>query len=305
MPPEKEARPVALNLPPDREIALHQQLEETDRGLVYDLSTLIDRRQVLKLAGLTTISAGLMSIVACAPSASGSSSPTSTATGSSAGSSASAAAADCAVIPEETAGPFPGDGSNGPNVLAQSGIVREDIRSRIGTSTTTAKGVPLTIKLTIQDAANNCAPLTGAAVYLWHCDQAGNYSLYSQAAASENYLRGVQATDGSGVVTFKSIFPACYSGRWPHIHFEVYTDLEAATNEANKIATSQIALPKDACDLVYATDGYSQSVANLARVSLQSDMVFGDDGAIHELGTITGDVASGITVALTVPVTTS
>jgi protocatechuate 3,4-dioxygenase beta subunit len=295
---------VALNLPPDREIALHQQLEETDRGLVYDLSTLIDRRQVLKLAGLTTISAGLMSIVACAPSASGSSSPTSSATGSSAGSSASAAAAaaDCAVIPEETAGPFPGDGSNGPNVLAQSGIVREDIRSSFGTSTTTAKGVPLTIKLTIQDAANNCAPLTGAAVYLWHCDQAGNYSLYSQAAASENYLRGVQATDGSGLVTFQSIFPACYSGRWPHIHFEVYTDLEAATNEANKIATSQIALPKDACDLVYATDGYSQSVANLARVSLQSDMVFGDDGAIHELGTITGDVASGITVALTVPV---
>jgi protocatechuate 3,4-dioxygenase beta subunit len=305
MPPEKEARPVALNLPPDREIALHRQLEETDRGLVYDLSTLIDRRQVLKLAGLTTISAGLMSIVACAPSASGSSSPTSTATGSSAGSSASAAAADCAVIPEETAGPFPGDGSNGPNVLAQSGIVREDIRSSFGTSTTTAKGVQLTIKLTIQDAANNCAPLTGAAVYLWHCDQAGNYSLYSQAAASENYLRGVQATDGSGVATFKSIFPACYSGRGPHIHFEVYTDLEAATNEANKVATSQIALPKDACDLVYATDGYSQSVANLARVSLQSDMVFGDDGAIHELGTITGDVASGITVALTVPVTTS
>ena len=295
---------MALNLPPDREIALHQQLEETDRGLVYDLSTLIDRRQVLKLAGLTTISAGLMSIVACAPAASGSSAPTSTATGSSAGSTASAAAAaaDCAVIPEETAGPFPGDGSNGPNVLAQSGIVRADIRSSFGTSTTKATGVPLTIKLTIQDAANGCAPMTGAAVYLWHCDQAGNYSLYSQAAASENYLRGVQATDGSGVATFQSIFPACYSGRWPHIHFEVYTDLEAATNEANKIATSQIALPKGACDLVYATDGYAQSVANMGRVSLQGDMVFGDDGGIHELGTITGDVSSGMTVALTVPV---
>ena len=300
---------MALNLPPDRQVALHEQLEETDRGLVYDLSTLIDRRQVLKLAGLTTISAGLMSIVACAPSASGSAGPTatasstSTAAGSASGSSASAvAAADCAVIPEETAGPFPGDGSNGPNVLAQSGIVRRDIRSSFGTSTTTARGVPLTIKLTIQDAATNCAPMTGAAVYLWHCDQAGNYSLYSQAAASENYLRGVQATDGSGVVTFQSVFPACYSGRWPHIHFEVYSNLEAATNEANKIATSQIALPKAACDLVYATDGYGQSVATLAQVSLQSDMVFGDDGGIHELGTITGDVSSGMTVALTVPV---
>jgi protocatechuate 3,4-dioxygenase beta subunit len=299
---------VALNLPPAArpEIALHEQLEETDRGLVYDLSTLIDRRQVLKLAGLTTISAGLMSIVACAPSASGSAVSSATAAGTASGSStnasAAAAAADCAVIPEETAGPFPGDGSNGPNVLAQSGVVRTDIRSSFGTSTTTAKGVPLTIKLTIQDAANNCAPMTGAAVYVWHCDQAGNYSLYSQAAASENYLRGVQATDGSGVVTFQSIFPACYSGRWPHIHFEVYTDLEAATDEANKIATSQIALPKDACDLVYATDGYSQSVSNMGRVSLTSDNVFSDDGGIHELGTITGDVSSGMTVALTVPV---
>jgi protocatechuate 3,4-dioxygenase beta subunit len=298
---------VALNLPPEARsgIALHEQLEETDRGLVYDLSTLIDRRQVLKLAGLTTISAGLMSIVACAPSASGSAAATASAAtaGTASGASASAAAAaDCAIIPEETAGPFPGDGSNGPNVLAQSGVVRTDIRSSFGTSTTTAKGVPLTIKLTIQDAANNCAPMTGAAVYVWHCDQAGNYSLYSQAAASENYLRGVQATDGSGVVTFQSIFPACYSGRWPHIHFEVYTDLEAATDEANKIATSQIALPKEACDLVYATAGYESSVRTLSQVSLTSDNVFSDDGGVHELGTIMGDVSSGMAVALTVPV---
>ena len=290
--------------PPLIERARHLDVEETDRGLVYDLSTLLDRRQILKLAGFTTISAGLMSIVGCAPvtSSSATSSTAASAAASASTAAGSAAAADCAVIPEETAGPFPGDGSNGPNVLAQSGIVRQDIRSSFGSSTTTAKGVPLTIKLTIQDAANNCAPMTGAAVYLWHCDQAGNYSLYSQAAANENYLRGVQATDGSGVVTFQSIFPACYSGRWPHIHFEVYSNLEAATDEANKIATSQIALPKAACDLVYATDGYSQSVSNMGQVSLTSDNVFGDDGGIHELGTIAGDVSSGMTVALTVPV---
>jgi protocatechuate 3,4-dioxygenase beta subunit len=296
---------VALQLPPDPAVALHEQLEQTDRGLVYDLSTLIDRRQVLKLAGFTTISAGLMSIVACAPSATGSLAPTptsGTATAGGASASVAAGAADCAVIPEETAGPYPGDGSNGPNVLAQSGIVREDITSSFGTSSTKAPGVPLTIKLTIQDAANNCKPLTGAAVYLWHCDQAGNYSLYSQAAANENYLRGVQATDGSGVVTFQSIFPACYSGRWPHIHFEVYSNLEAATDEANKIATSQVALPKDACDLVYASAGYESSIRTMSQVSLASDNVFGDDGGIHELGTVTGDVASGMTVALTVPV---
>ena len=114
----------------------------------------------------------------------------------------------------------------------------------------------------------------------------------------------MQAADSNGVVTFTSIFPACYSGRWPHIHFEVYPSLAKATDPANKIATSQIALPKDICDIVYATDGYSQSVTNLARVSLASDNVFGDDGGVHELGTVSGNVAAGLTVALAVPVKT-
>ncbi|HEY8439267.1 MAG TPA: intradiol ring-cleavage dioxygenase [Candidatus Limnocylindrales bacterium] len=291
-----------------RERALHELLEETDRGLVYDLSTLMDRRAALKALGFTSISAGLMSIVACSPGATAT--PASSSAGSGAatatpGSGAAAVGSDasCALIPEETAGPFPGDGSNGPNVLNQSGVVRPDIRSSFGSSSGTAAGVPLTIRLAIQDASNGCAPLQGAAVYVWHCDRDGNYSLYSQAAAAENYLRGVQATDGSGVATFQSIFPACYSGRWPHIHFEVYTDLEAATDEANKIATSQIALPKEICDTVYATDSYGQSVQNLSRVSLERDNVFGDDGGIRELGTMGGDVASGLTVTLAVPVT--
>ena len=168
-----------------------------------------------------------------------------------------------------------------------------------------AAGVPLTIKLTIQDDTNNCAPLAGAAVYLWHCDRDGAYSLYSQGVTGENYLRGVQEADDSGVVTFTSIFPACYSGRWPHIHFEVYPSLAKATDQANKIATSQVALPKDICDAVYATDGYGQSLANLAQVSLARDNVFGGDGGAHQLGTISGSVERGLSVALAVPVKAS
>ena len=197
-------------------------------------------------------------------------------------------------------GPFPGDGSNGPNILAESGVVRSDIRSSFGSSTTVAEGVPLTIQLTVQDA--ECAPLAGAAVYLWHCDRDGNYSMYSDAAADENYLRGVQEADDTGLVTFSSIFPACYQGRWPHIHFEVYPSLELATDEQNKIATSQIALPQDACETVYATAGYEQSVRTLGQVSLESDNVFGDDGGVRQLGTVTGNEADGYTVALTVAV---
>ena len=282
----------------------YHDVEDHDRGLVYDLATL-DRRRMLKLLGLGGISAGLFTIVGCSPSGS-SATPGATATataGSSQGTATtgSADAASCELIPEETAGPFPGDGSNGPDVLSQTGVVRKDIRSSFGSSSSVAAGVPLSISLALEDGAD-CAPLAGAAVYVWHCDQAGNYSLYSQAAANENYLRGVQAAGDDGVVTFDSIFPACYQGRWPHIHFEVYPSLETANDEANKIATSQIALPKDACDTVYATPGYEQSVQNLSRLSLQTDMVFADDGGVHQLGTMSGDVAGGYSVRLTVPV---
>jgi protocatechuate 3,4-dioxygenase beta subunit len=282
----------------------YHDVEDHDRGLVFDLATL-DRRRMLKLLGLGGISAGLFTIVGCNPSGSSATGTPGATARASAGASAAAGstadAASCEIIPEETAGPFPGDGSNGPDVLSQTGVVRKDIRSSFGSSSTVADGVPLSIRLALEDGVD-CAPLAGAAVYVWHCDRGGNYSLYSDAAANENYLRGVQAAGDDGVVTFDSIFPACYQGRWPHIHFEVYPSLETANNEANKIATSQIALPKDVCDTVYATTGYEQSVQNLSRLSLQSDMVFGDDGGVHQLGKMSGDAAKGYAVSLTVPV---
>jgi protocatechuate 3,4-dioxygenase beta subunit len=139
-------------------------------------------------------------------------------------------------------------------------------------------------------------------VYLWHCDRDGNYSLYSQAAAGENYLRGAQEVDGNGTATFTSIFPACYSGRWPHIHFEVYASLADATSSGPIVKTSQIALPKEACEAVYATAGYSQSVQNMAQVSLAGDNVFGDDGGTHQLATMSGDATKGYVAALTIGV---
>ncbi|HET7802267.1 MAG TPA: 3,4-dioxygenase subunit beta, partial [Humibacillus xanthopallidus] len=118
----------------------------------------------------------------------------------------------------------------------------------------------------------------------------------------ENYLRGVQETDGAGTVQFTSVFPGCYDGRWPHIHFEVYASLADATTSGPIVTTSQIALPKEACDVVYATSGYESSVSNLARTSLTRDMVFGDDGGIHQLATMSGSASSGYTAALTIGV---
>jgi protocatechuate 3,4-dioxygenase beta subunit len=119
--------------------------------------------------------------------------------------------------------------------------------------------------------------------------------------AEQNYLRGVQETDGDGKVTFKSIFPAAYSGRWPHVHFEVYESVAAATSAGSKLKTSQIALPAKTCEAVYATDGYEQSVQNFSQTSLDSDMVFAD-GHAGQLATASGDVSSSLTVKLNVGV---
>ena len=268
--------------------------ELVDQGLAFDVGTLLSRRRLLGMLGLGAATVGL---AACGGGSSSSSSASSSA--------AASAGAATGEIPDETAGPYPGDGSNGPNVLDQSGIVRSDIRSSFGDATGTAEGVPMTLELTITDLANVGSPFVGVAVYVWHCTREGGYSLYSSGVEDQNYLRGVQIADTEGKVSFTSIFPACYSGRWPHIHFEVYPDEASITDSTKAIATSQVALPQDVCDTVYATTGYEASVGTLAQVSLDSDNVFGDDGGASQLGTVSGSVSSGYRVALTVGVDTT
>ncbi len=125
--------------------------------------------------------------------------------------------------------------------------------------------------------------------------------LTAQATADENYLRGVQETTANGTVTFTTIYPAAYSGRWPHIHLEVYPSLGDGTSASNKLRTSQLALPKDACETVYATDGYEQSVTNLAKTSLDRDMVFSDSWSL-QMAKVGGSVDAGMTATLDVPV---
>lgn len=223
---------------------------------------------------------------------------TTTDSGSSTGTSANGT---CSVIPEETAGPYPGDGSNGANALILSGIVRSAIASSFAGATGVATGIPLNIEITLVNASGSCAELEGYAVYLWHCDRSGQYSMYSNAVKTENYLRGIQASDAEGKLTFESIYPGCYDGRWPHIHFEVYKSLSAAANVKNKIATSQIAMPAATSKLVYATSSYTSSVSNFNKANLSTDNVF-SDGSSLQLPTVEGNVTDGFTVKLTVAV---
>ena len=266
------------------------EIEDHDRGLSHDLPTLLNRRRALTM--FSAVGLGALA-AACSNGGSPESSTSSSAAASpgSSSPSASASASASAVtateeIPEETAGPYPADGSNGVNVLTQSGIVRSDITSSFGGANGVATGVPLTFELTVLDVSGGTGqPLAGAALYLWHCTQDGQYSMYSRSIANENYLRGVQEADADGRVSFTSIFPGAYSGRWPHAHFEVYPSLASATSASSKLRTSQLALPEDVCQTVYATDGYSDSVRNLAQTSLDRDNVF-SDGYSLQLATV-------------------
>ena len=158
---------------------------------------------------------------------------------------------------------------------------------------------PDIINLTLRRASSGCAAFPNAAVYAWHCDAIGQYSLYS--IETENYLRGVQVADAKGVVSFLTTFPGAYPGRWPHVHFEVYADLASATLGRNAIKTSQLALPEATCKAVYAGPGYDGSATNLASTPLARDSQF-RDGWATQMPTVSGDVKKGFSTNLVVNV---
>jgi protocatechuate 3,4-dioxygenase beta subunit len=227
-----------------------------DEGLGADLNRLMamapQRRRLL--AWLAAGGVAPLGLLGCGGGADAAETDTTAATDTTTGASTGTTSGTgsttgtCAAIPGETAGPYPGDGTNSngsgiANALVLTGIVRSDIRSSIAGVNGTATGVPLTVNLTLVNANGLCGSLAGYAVYLWHCTADGRYSMYSSGVTDQNFLRGVQVSDEQGQVSFTTIFPGCYSGRWPHIHFEVYPSLAVATSGSNDVKTSQLALP--------------------------------------------------------------
>ncbi|GLB64356.1 3,4-dioxygenase subunit beta [Dietzia sp. NCCP-2495] len=273
--------------------------ELVDQGAAFDATTLVTRRRMLGLVGAGV---GAVTLAACYPGSSSSSSA-----GSVSGSTTTAASgSSIAEIPEETNGPYPADGTNGVNVLQESGIVRSDLTSSLDGGTT-VEGVPFELTFVVTDMANGNVPFAGAAVYAWQCDAQGLYSMYSQGAEDETYLRGIQVADTNGELTFKTIVPGCYTGRWAHIHFEVYPDEQSATEVANVIATSQLAFPPEMLTDIYALDAYAGSAENLAGVgaAISDDGIFAEGDWSLQVPTITGDITSGYVGRLAVGVDTT
>jgi protocatechuate 3,4-dioxygenase beta subunit len=302
---------------------MHAQAHDEDHGhsLAEDLArmeALVARRRALKwFAGAGTAAlvtacggsggstSGVSVVTGGTSTATPTPTPTATTTATPTPTPTSSASGSCIADPAETGGPYPADGTNTSsgstsNVLASSGIVRSDIRPSFISSTTVATGVQVTLTLTLVNVNASCAPLAGYAIYLWHCDRSGNYSLYS-GAAGESYLRGVQVTDGNGQATFTTIFPAAYSGRWPHMHFEVFSSLANAIGGRYAVLTSQLAMPAAICNTVFAdTATYPSSKSNFASISLSSDNVFGDNTSAQlaqQTPAFSGSVAAGYAAA--------
>lgn len=277
--------------------------EVVDQGASFDLGTLLRRRT---LVGTGLLGFGVAALTACvAPADSTGTGAVTPSTPADAVTPSAEAGTDLPAgeIPDETAGPYPGDGSNGPDVLEQSGIVRSDIRSSIGIDDP-VDGVPVEFSFTVTDMANNDVPFEGVAVYAWHCDAEGRYSMYSEGVEDQTWLRGVQVADASGTVTFTSILPGCYAGRWTHIHFEVYPDLDSITDSTTAIATSQLAFPQEVLDVVYQLPAYEGSANNLSQITLASDNVFGEDSAELQMATVTGNT-DGYVASLAVRIDTT
>lgn len=258
---------------------------------------LLDRRSALGLMG-----GSLCALLMAACSGGSDSTDSSTSGSTSSTDSSSGSSASCSEVPEETGGPYPADGSQSgvTNVLANANVVRRDIRGNIGGGSVQA-GLPLSLTITLENLSASCAALRNAAVYIWHCNADGEYSVYNTSGngnhSADTFLRGVQISDSSGQVTFTTIYPGRYTGRATHIHVEVYSDSSFST----LLKTTQFAFTDSVNEAVYAADGdYAESQAT-SETKNARDSVF-SDGYEQELLTLSGNATSGYTASITIGV---
>lgn len=242
--------------------------------LLAPYADLVSRRRALGL-GLF----GAATLLGCGGGGSSSSGASSTTSSMSTGTptTTGTTTASCVLIPQETQGPYPLFN----DIASASVYLRQDI-------TEGKTGMPLNLLLTILNVNNNCAPITDALVYVWHCDKDGLYSGYNQQGSDtvgETFCRGVQMTDSTGLTQFTTIYPGWYAGRITHIHFRVY--LGSALE-----ATSQLAFPQDITTAVYNSTLYAARGQNTSVGSFSADNVF-SDGTQYQMCTMTQNASTG------------
>lgn len=165
----------------------------------------------------------------------------------------------CVIVAETTDGPC----------TTATDLIREDISEGWD-------GLPVRLMLKIVDTG--CNPLAGVSVKVWHTNNEGSYSgqtpnngmcLLDQDYSAEDFHRGVQMTNGEGVVAFDTCYPGWYRGRAVHIHFQVYT-------EDTTYNISQIYFPEAITAEIFAGEPIYSDYG-------QPDTVFANDSILEDL----------------------
>ena len=211
--------------------------------------------------------------------------------------------ASCAEIASESSGNFAADGSDGANVLSNSALFRSDIRSDFG-GDNTQDGALMTLDISVLDSSDNCTPVSGAAVYVWHCNARGEYSAYAALGQddhrSASFLRGVQVSDANGQLRFTTIYPGRISERATHLYVRVYRD--DSLNQTLK--TTQLAFDEAISDEVYASSVIYERSASTAATTNEQDSAF-SDGYADQLLSLSGDPARGYAASIAIAVSTT
>jgi protocatechuate 3,4-dioxygenase beta subunit len=139
-------------------------------------------------------------------------------------------AVKCVLTPELTEGPYY--------------IAGEKLRRNI---TDGHPGTALALHLTVLDAST-CKPVKNAAVDVWHCDAAGDYSGLN--GSSTTFMRGIQRTNASGLAVFHTVYPGWYTGRAVHIHVKVHVG-------GSVVHTGQLFFNDSLTDRAYKKSPYS------------------------------------------------
>jgi protocatechuate 3,4-dioxygenase beta subunit len=92
---------------------------------------------------------------------------------------------------------------------------------RIGAGAPYARGEPAWVHGTVSDVSG--APLKGAVVEIWQCDPDGRYHHPGDRGRADPAFQGFGRVQvgADGRYRFRTLRPAPYSGRTPHIHFKV------------------------------------------------------------------------------------
>ena len=167
------------------------------------------------------------------------------------GSAPAASAVGCILAPEMTQGPYY--------------IAGEKLRRNI---TEGRPGTRLDVRLWVVDAST-CAPISGAAVDIWHADAGGVYSGFGAGTSSRTFMRGIQRTDKAGLAQFRTVYPGWYQGRTVHIHVKVHVG-------GNVVHTGQLFFSDTLTDAVYRRSPYSRRSNRDTRNA--HDMIYANGG---------------------------